>query len=90
MFTADTFIDSIQTAKKEAVKVFVKNEDIAKSMTAYVDAETALAKQTAKATTEAAATFASETTKAVEKLAKLDYTELVENFTNSFKTTSKK
>ena len=86
MFTADTFIDSIQTAKKEAVKVFVKNEDIAKSLTAYVDAETALAKQTAKATTEAAATFASETTKAVEKLAKFDFTE----FADTFKTASKK
>jgi hypothetical protein len=90
MFTADTIIDSIQTAKKEAVKTFVKNEDIAKSLTAYVDAETALVKQTAKATTEAAATFASETTKAIENIAKFDYTKFTENLTDSFKTTSKK
>ena len=86
MFTADTFIDSIQLAKKEAVKTFVKNEDIAKSLTAYVDAETAFAKQTAKVTTETAASLASETTKAVEKFAKFDFTE----FTEQFKTTSKK
>jgi hypothetical protein len=86
MFTADTIIDSIQLAKKEAVKTFVKNEDIAKSLTAYVDAEAAFAKQTAKATVEAAAGFVSETNKAVEKMAKFDYTE----FANSFKTASKK
>ena len=86
MFTADTFIDSIQLAKKEAVKTFVKNEDIAKSLTAYVDAETAFAKQATKATTETAAGLFSETTKAVEKFAKFDYTE----WANSFKTASKK
>jgi hypothetical protein len=83
MFTADTIIDSIQVAKKEAVKTFVKNEDIAKSLIALVDAEAAFAKQTAKVTSEAAASFASETTKAVEKLAKFDYVDM-------FKTASKK
>ena len=86
MFTVDTVIDTVQTAKKEAVKTFVKNEDIAKSLTAYVDAETAFAKQTAKATTETAAGLFSETTKAVEKFAKFDYSELA----NTWKTANKK
>jgi hypothetical protein len=52
MFAIDTTIDTIQGAKKEAIKTFVKNEDIAKTLTEYVDAQTAYTKEAIKTTTD--------------------------------------
>ena len=52
MFTLDTAIDTVQGAKKEAIKTFVKNEDIAKTLTEFVDAQTAYTKEAIKSTTD--------------------------------------
>lgn len=89
MFTADTFIDTVQTAKKEAVKtVFAKNETIAKSLTEFVDAQTAYTKQAAKAGTDVVTKLASEMVKLGQEAAKFDYTkqatEAYESFAKAF------
>lgn len=46
----NTSIDTIQGAKATFVKTFVKDESIAKSIQAFVDAQTAFTKQVAKTT----------------------------------------
>ena len=38
MFTLDTTIDAVQSAKKQFVKTFVTNETIATAMNEFVDA----------------------------------------------------
>jgi hypothetical protein len=74
MFTFDYIIDGVQTAKKQAIKTFVNHEVFAKQLNSFVDAETAFAKDAAKATTATATTLTQEITKATretaEKLAK--------------------
>lgn len=82
MFTADTFIDTVQTAKKEAVKtLFAKNETIAKSLTEFVDAQTAYTKGAVKAGTDVATKLASETVKYTQEAAKFDY---AKHFSDAF------
>ena len=82
MFTADTFIDTVQTAKKEAVKtLFAKNETIAKSLSEFVDAQTAYTKGAVKAGTDVATKLASETVKYTQEAAKFDY---AKHFTDTF------
>lgn len=86
MFTADTFIDTIQTAKKEAVKTFVKNEVIAKSLNEFVDAQTEYTKKAAKAGTDAVAKVTSETVKLTQEAAKYDYSK---HITDAFESVNK-
>lgn len=81
MFTVDTAIDTIQTAKKEAVKTFVKHEAIAKSLNEFVDAQTAYTKQAAKAGQDVATKLASETVKLTQEAAKFDY---AKSFSDAF------
>jgi hypothetical protein len=81
MFTADTLIDTVSTAKKEFVKTFVKHEGIAQSMNDFVDAQTAYTKQAAQAGQDVATKMATEMTKAMQEAAKFDYaTKLGETF----------
>jgi len=98
MFTADTVIDTIQTAKKQAVTTFVKNEAIAKSLNDFVDAQTAYTKQAAKAGTDVVTKLASETVKASQEAAKFDlakfdfaksFGEAYASFTKAFDTSKK-
>lgn len=94
MFAFDTAIEAVQTAKKEAVKTFVKNEAIAKSLTEIVDAQTEYAKSAVKSSTEIATKVGAEMVKAAQEAAKFDYakhtTELFETMTKPFQTASKK
>lgn len=91
MFTTDTIIDTIQTAKKEAVKTFVKHEAIAKTLNEFVDAQTAYTKEVAKAGTAVATKLASETVKAAQDAAKTDFTKMdfAKSFTDAYATFSK-
>jgi len=77
MFTVDTIIDGVQTAKKQAVKTFVKHDEIAKQLNTFVDAQTAYTKDAVKITTEAANKIGEEVAKvtreAAEKMANGDY-----------------
>jgi hypothetical protein len=84
MFTADIVIDTIQTAKKEAVKTFVKNEAIAKSLNEFVDAQTEYTKKAAKAGTDAVTKVASEAVKLAQEAAKYDYAKHVSDAFGSF------
>ena len=77
MFTADIMIDTIKTAKLGAVKTFVQNEAIAKTLTDLVNTEASIAKDVAKANTDAFTTIGQEMVKLgkehSEKFAKGEY-----------------
>lgn len=82
--TAETVIDTIQTAKKQAVKTFVKNEAIAESLTAWIDTETGIAKDAVKVSTETATNIGKEVVKAAQDAAKADYLKEATEFYTSF------
>lgn len=56
LFTSQTsqFIDTVQGAKTTFVNTFVKQKDVAKSLQAFIDAQTAFTKQAVKTTAEVA------------------------------------
>ena len=68
MFDTDEFIDTVQGAKKTMVKTFVQNETIAKSLNAFVDAQTAYTKDAIKATASAMGIISNEVAKSVEEV----------------------
>jgi hypothetical protein len=45
MFAVDTFIDTVQGAKKYFVNTFVTDKEIQKPLNAFVDTQTAFVKQ---------------------------------------------
>ena len=61
--SVNTFIDTIQGAKTQIVKTFVKDETLAKSIQAFVDSQTAFTKQVAKTTFEVATESAKQAVK---------------------------
>jgi uncharacterized protein YoxC len=61
--SVNTFIDTIQGAKTQIVKTFVKDETLAKSIQAFVDSQTAFTKQFAKTTFEVATETAKQAVK---------------------------
>lgn len=86
MFTVDPVIDTIQTAKKQAIKTFVKHEAIADSLVNWVDTESTIAKNLVKAGTETATTIGKELHKATQEAAKADYVkQATEYYTNFWK-----
>ncbi len=95
MFTFDTVIDAVATAKKQVVNtVFAKNEAIAKSMNEFVDAQTAYTKDAMKAGTDVATKVGQEMIKLSQDAMKYDYskhvTEAVESWSKSFAPTKSK
>ncbi len=48
----NTSIDTISGAKTQFVKTFVKNEEIAKNLQTYIDAQQSFAKTVAKSTVD--------------------------------------
>ena len=48
MFALDTFIDTIQNAKKQIVTTFVTDKEIQKPLFAFVEAQTDFVKQIVK------------------------------------------
>jgi hypothetical protein len=73
MFTLDTTIDAIQTSKKQFVSTFVKQEEIAKALNTFIDAQTEYTKKAVKVGTDTFATVASEAVKSTEKFAKFAF-----------------
>jgi hypothetical protein len=61
--SVNTFIDTVQGAKTQIVKTFVKDETLAKSIQAFVDSQTAFTKQVAKTTFEVATETAKQAVK---------------------------
>jgi len=78
MFT--TVIETVQTAQKEAIKTFVKHEDIAKSLTNLVDAQASFTVAAVKNTTDAASMIGQE----VVKAAKYDYSKHITDAYDTF------
>lgn len=62
----NTFIDTVQSAKSQALKTFVTNEPVRKSLQSLIDAQTTFAKQVAKSASEL-------TNVAAETLSKADF-----------------
>jgi hypothetical protein len=84
--TAENVIDTIQTAKKQAIKTFIKHEAIADSLTNWVDTETTIAKDAVKVSTDTATTIGKEVVKAAQEAAKADYVkQATEYYTNFWK-----
>ena len=52
MFTVDQTVDTVQGAKKQFVKTFVQNDEVAKSLQTYIDAQQSFAKTVAKSTVD--------------------------------------
>ena len=66
MFAVDTFIDTVQGAKKQFVSTFVTDKEIQKPLFAFVDTQTAFVKQVV----ETNKALAEQATAAFQKFAK--------------------
>ena len=84
MFTADAFIDTIQTGKKTWVNIFITNETAKEAMIKFVDNQAEYTKKAIKATTDSATTVASETVKAVQEATKFDYVKFGEGIMKAY------
>ena len=85
MFTLDTTIDAVQTAKKQFVNTaFANHEAVAKALTGFVDAQTEYTKAAVKAGTDVSTKLASEAVKLGQEAAKFDYTKVTEAFSKAF------
>jgi hypothetical protein len=86
MFTLDTTIDAVQTAKKQFVNTaFANHKTVAEALNGFVDAQTAYTKSAVKAGTDTATKLASEAVKAAQEASKFDYTKAYEKFAETFK-----
>ena len=54
MFAVDTFIDTVQGAKKYFVNTYITDKEIQKPLNAFVDTQTAFVKQIVKTNQELA------------------------------------
>jgi hypothetical protein len=85
MFTLDTTIDAVQTAKKQFVNTaFANQKNVADALNGFVDAQTAYTKSAVKAGTDTATKLASEAVKAAQEAAKVDFSKMTETFTKAF------
>lgn len=84
MFTADAFIDTIQTGKKTWVNTFVTNDTMKDAMITFIDNQADYTKKAVKATTDAATTVAAETVKAMKEATKFDYVKFGEGIMKAY------
>ena len=84
MFTTDSFVDTVQTAKKTWIKTFITNDHIAESMNHFVDSQADYTKKAFKASTDAVQEIAAETVKAAQAAAKFDYSKFGEGIMKAY------
>lgn len=84
MFTADAFIDTVQTSKKTWVNVFVTNTAMKDAMINFIDNQSEYTKKAIKATTDAASTVITETVKAMQEATKFDYVKFGEGIMKAY------
>lgn len=72
MFSADFYIDSVQTAKKTFVNTFVPSETVKTALNSFVDAQSAYTKEAVKSFTKVNTTLASEAVKTFTEATKMD------------------
>jgi hypothetical protein len=90
MFTLDTTIDSVQTAKKQVVNtVFAKQEKVAEALNSFVDAQTTYTKGAVKATTDVANTLYNESVRMAQEAMKADWSKYFDTMTEAFKVKAK-
>ena len=91
MFTADAFIDTVQTGKKTFVNTFVTNESAKDAMIKFIDAQADYTKRASKIGLDTATTLTSEAMKQVQEVVKFDYVKAGQEFFKAFQpATSKK
>jgi len=84
MFTADAFIDTVQTGKKTFVNTFVTNESAKDAMIKFIDAQADYTKRASKIGLDTATTLTSEAVKQVEAVVKYDYVKAGQEFFKAF------
>jgi len=91
MFTADAFIDTVQTGKKTFVNTFVTNEATKDALVKFVDAQAEYTKKATKVGLDTVTTVTSEAVKAmaVQEVAKFDLTKFYDTVSNSLKPSKK-
>jgi len=89
MFTLDPVIDTVQTGKKTFVQTFVSNENVAKALNTFIDAQTEYTKKAAKVATDTATVLAQESVKAMENAVKFDYAKFGEGVMKAYTATTK-
>ena len=89
MFTTDSFVDTVQTAKKTWIKTFITNDHIAESMNHFIDTQAEYTKKAMKATTDAATEIMQETQKVMREAAKFDYAKFGEGIMKAYQATGK-
>ena len=90
MFTADAFIDTIQTGKKTFVNTFVTNEAVKASMIKFIEAQADYTKQAAKVGMDTFTSLISEAVKQSRESTKFDYVKFGEGIMKAYTATSKK
>jgi methylglyoxal synthase len=63
MFNPETFIDTVQSGKKQFVNTFVQHDGVKKALNEFVDAQAAYTKSAVKTATEVNAKLITEMTK---------------------------
>jgi|TARA_R110000822_G_scaffold232913_1_gene364546 hypothetical protein len=84
MFTTDTLVDTVHSAKKTWITTFVTNENIANSLNQFVDTQAEYTKKALKATSEVAQQIATETTKVLKESNKFDYVKFGEGIMKAY------
>jgi len=84
MFTADFFIDTVQTGKKSFVNTFVQHEPTKKAMIEFIDAQASYTKEAVKTGTKLVTKLADEGMKAAQEVTKFDMSKF--DFSKAFAT----
>lgn len=84
MFTADAFIDTVQTGKKTFVNTFVQNETAKEAMIKFIDAQAEYTKKAAKVGIDTFTTLAQEAVKAGQDAMKFDYAKFGEGVMKAY------
>lgn len=84
MFTADAFIDTIQTGKKTFVNTFVTNEPTKEAMLKFIDSQTEYTKKFVKTNTDLVASVTSDVTKMASEATKYDFSKMFETVSKAW------
>lgn len=90
MFTADAFIDTVQTGKKTFVNTFVTNETVKTAMIEFIEAQAEYTKKAAKVGQDTFTTLASESVKTFQNATKFDYAKFGEGVMKAYQATTAK
>lgn len=90
MFTADAFIDTVQTGKKTMVNTFVTNESIKEAMLKFIDAQAEYTKKAIKTGTDTLTVLTNEAVKAGQEAMKFDYVKFGEGVMKAYSTQTAK